>query len=167
MDKIKINSDERNSKLIELLNKQEKRIDIENCLESSQKLIDSFKGNNSGVIRVIKNKIAELETELANYPEVQNEDIISLFEPLNENYYLSQYLFFKSLQYIQKLKMPRYSQLKQICDIEDDDDRAREFNKWTQDDVNMKLLIEVFPVIFSGILYTKKPNFSYICPSHR
>jgi len=164
LDRIKINSDEKNSKLIELLNKQEKRIDIENCLESSQKLIDSFKGNNSGVIQVIKNKIAELETELANYPEVQNEDIISLFEPLNENFYLSQYLFFKSLQYIQKLKMPRYSQLKQICNIEDDDDRAREFNKWTQDDINMKLLIEVFPVIFSTNISSRRlgtPNFMF------
>ena len=43
-----------------------------------------------------------------------------------------------------------------ICNIEDDDTRAAEFNKWTQDDNNMKKLSEVFPIIFSTNISSRR-----------
>lgn len=156
LEKIKISTDDKNIKLIQLLSNQEKRIDIENCLESSKKLIDSFDNKTSKIVETLKAKIIELEENLKSYPEVTNDEITSLFIPLKENYQLSQYLFFKSLQYILKLKKPKYAKLISICYINDDNDRAMEFNKWTQNDDNMKMLVDVFPIIFSTNISSKR-----------
>ena len=63
-----------------------------------------------------------------------------------------------------KLKKPRYSELIGICNIEDDDERATSFNKWIQDDLNMKKLVEVFPVIFSTNISSRRlgsPKFMF------
>ena len=164
LNKIKISNDNQNTRLIELLNIQEKRVEIENCLESSTKLIESFKDNSSKVIDVVKEKIIQLKSELKEFPEVTNEELTSLFIPLNENYQLTQFLFFKSLQYTEKLKKEKYSDLIAVCNIEDDEERAVEFNKWTQDDNNMKKLTEIFPVLFSTNISSRRlgtPNFMF------
>lgn len=164
LNQIKVSTDDHNSKLIELLNIQEKRVDIENCLESSNKLIKSFKDNSSKIIDVVKEKVEQLKNDLKELPEISNEEIVSLFIPLNENIKLSQFLFFKSLQYISKLKKPRFEELIQICNIEDDEERVLAFNKWTHEDVNMNKLTEVFPIIFSTNISTRRlgsPRFMF------
>lgn len=156
LDKIKVSADEKNTKLIELLNIQEKRVEIEQYLESSEKLIQSFGESKSRIIDVAKERVLQLQNELKNLPEISNEEVTSLFIPLKNNHQLSQFLFFKSLQYIKKLKKPRFTDLVGICNIEDDDTRASEFNKWTQDDNNMKKLSEVFPIIFSTNISSRR-----------
>ncbi len=156
LDKIKVNNDDKNLELIKLLNIQEKRVDIEECLQSSNRLIESFKGKDSKVIEIVKEKINQLKRDLQTIPEITNEEIVSLFIPLNQNYQLSQFLFFKSLQYIEKLKLPKYTELIEICSIEDDNTRALEFNKWTQNNLNMKKLVEIFPVIFSTNISSRR-----------
>lgn len=164
LEKIKINNDDQNKRLNELLNIQEKRIEIENCLECSTKLKSSFENKNSKLIIIIKKKIEELKNKLQKLPEITNEQLISLFVPLNENNQLKQFLFFRSLQYITKLKKSKYADLITICNIEDDNERALEFNKWTAIDDNMKKLTEVFPIIFSTNISSIKlgtPNFMF------
>ena len=73
-----------------MLNIQEKRVDIQNCLHSSNRLIESFGDNKSNIIEVAKEKIAQLKENLNNLPEVSNEELKSLFIPLNQNWQLSQ-----------------------------------------------------------------------------
>lgn len=164
LDKIKISNDDKNAKLIELLNTQERRENLKTCLESSEKLIASFTGKSSNIIDAVKERIEQLKGELKTLPEATNEEITSLFIPLKENYQLSQFLYFKSLQYIEKLKKPRFVDLIEICSIEDDNDRVTEFNKWTQDDNNMKKLMEAFPIIFSTNISSRRlgtTNFKF------
>ncbi len=162
LNKIKFSQNDKNAKLIELLNIQEKRVEIENCLESSKKLIASFKDNSSKVIDIVKEKVEQLKNDLNKLHEVANEELTSLFEPLSDSIQLKQFLFFKSLQYIEKLKKSKYADLIAICNIEDDDTRVNEFNKWTQNDNNMKKLTEVFPILFSTNISSRRlgtPNF--------
>lgn len=164
LNRIKITTDDKNNELIKMLNIQEKRIDIEDCLYSSQELINSFQNKSSKVIEVVKSKVEELKEGLKTLPEITNDMITSLFVPLVNDFYLQQYLFFKSLQYIEKLKKPRYSDLIDICSIEDDNSRAVEFNKWTQNDENMKKLAEIFPIMFSTNISSRRlgtPNFMF------
>ncbi|MBR5388761.1 MAG: DNA helicase [Clostridia bacterium] len=164
LNKIKTSTDDHNSKLVELLNVQEKRIDIQNCLDNSNKLINSFGNNTSKIIDIVKEKISQLKNDLRTLPEVLNEELTALFIPLTKNYQLSQFLYFKSLQYISKLKRPRYAELIEICNIEDDDTRVNEFNKWTQNDTNIKLLTEAFPIIFSTNISSRRlgtPEFMF------
>ena len=149
LQNIKTTSDNNNSELIKLLNIQEKRVEIENYIESTQKFISMTGDDHNKIVDIIRRRLVELQQELANLPEISNEQITSLFTPLKENYQLSQFLYFKSLQYIEKLKRSKYKKLIEICSIIDDDKRASEFNLWVQNDDNMKSLIEVFPAIFS------------------
>lgn len=155
LEKIKTSNDEVNEKLIELLNKQEKRVEIENYIDSSKKLLQVFTKQNK-FYSATKDKLEQLTELIRDFPEVGNEEITSLFNPLCENYKLSQFLYFKSLQFISKLKKPRFSDLIEICKIEDEDKRATEFNIWLQNDNNMKKLNEVFPVIFSTNISSRR-----------
>lgn len=164
LEKIKVSSDNKNEKLIELLNIQEQRVEVENYLDNAQRFIDSFSDDQSKMIDVLKKRVNELEEELGKLPEISNEDVTSLFIPLQENNQLSQFLFFKSLQYIEKLKRDKYKPLIDICSIKDDNDRSTNFNAWIQDDDNMKLLSEAFPVIFSTNISSRRlgtPNFMF------
>lgn len=164
LNRIKNSADDQNAKLIELLNIQEKRVEIEDFLESSNKLIRSFNGGSHGITDIIKIKVEELKKELSALPEITNEQVVSLFSPLKEDEKLSEFLFYKSLEYILKLKKPRYSELIEICSIEDDNDRVTEFNKWTQSDTNIKKLTEVFPIIFTTNISSRRlgsPRFMF------
>ena len=164
LEKIKVTSDNKNEKLLELLNIQEKRVEIENYLHNAQKFTQALSDSNSKIVDVLKKRVKELQLELAKLPEISNEEVTSLFIPLNENFQLSQFLFFKSLQYIEKLKREKYKLLIEICSIKDDDERAADFNAWIQNDDNMKMLSEVFPVIFSTNISSRRlgtPNFMF------
>lgn len=156
LSKIKVTADGNNSKLLEMLNIQEKRVEIETCLENSAKLINSFKNDDSQIIRSIKTKVVQLEKDINELPTISNEELTSLFTPLKDSHQLSQFLFFKSLLYINKLKKPRYQKLIEVCQIDDDDERAKEFNLWTQSDENMRLLNDAFPVIFSTNISSRR-----------
>ena len=164
LEKIKVSSDNKNEKLIGLLNIQENRVEIENYLENAQRFIDSLADSDSRIIDVLKKRVIELKNELRKLPEISNDEVASLFIPLQENYQLSQFLFFKSLQYIEKLKRDKYKPLINICSIKDDEERAGEFNSWIQNDDNMKMLSEAFPVIFSTNISSRRlgtPNFMF------
>ena len=68
------------------------------------------------------------------------------------------------MQYIEKLKRDKYKPLINICSIKDDEERAGEFNAWIQNDDNMKMLSEAFPVIFSTNISSRRlgtPNFMF------
>lgn len=164
LEKIKVTSDNKNEKLLELLKIQENRVEIENYLENTQKFIESLSGSNSKIVDILKKRVKELQVELSKLPEISNEEVTALFIPLNENFQLSQFLFFKSLQYIEKLKRDKYKPLIDICSIKDDEQRATDFNAWIQNDDNMKMLSEAFPVIFSTNISSRRlgtPNFMF------
>ena len=60
------------------------------------------------------------------------------------------------MQYIEKLKREKYKPLIAICSNKDDDQRASDFNAWIQNDDNMKMLSEAFPVIFSTNISSRR-----------
>jgi len=148
IDKIKAEAVSKNGELLKLLNIQERRIEIEEYIDNSKRLLSSLTNDNA-FTENIKTRIEQLKKELTDLPIITNEQVVKLFTPLCSDYRLCEYLYFKSLGYINKLKEPKYKELIKICYIEDDETRAMEFNKWIQDDNNMKLLNNAFPFIFS------------------
>lgn len=131
LNKIKENNDSNNETLIEILNRQEKRVELETYLASSRKLLSHFHNVDNPVTRRIKKEAIQFEEELKQYHEITNEEIMNLFTPVEGSNKLSQYLYFLSLDYILKLKKykSRYQELKDICYIEDDKTRIKQFNK--------------------------------------
>lgn len=164
LHKIKVTTDDKNSRLKELIEKQENRIKIEYYIENAEKFLKLVENSNSKIVRAIKTRIEQLKIEKEKYPEVTNEELFSLYTPFTDDPSLKQFLYFKSLQYIFNLKKPRYKELINICNIKDDDERVQEFNIWSQNDDNIKLLTEVFPIIFSTNISSKRlggSNFTF------
>lgn len=149
IEKIKVNNDDNNTELLKLLKIQEDRVETEDYISSCSRFLDELKNNNSAVNDNIRERVKQLKEKLKELPIITNEQVVELFTPLLENRALQQFLYFKSLGYIQKLHEPKYKELINICYIQDDEERATEFNKWSQDNNNMKMLNSAFPIIFS------------------
>ena len=162
--KIINNVDGKHEKLLNLLSIQERRIEIENYLECAYKLLKGLTKKEVLVYKNLNIRIKQLEKELDQLPEITNNQLLELFTPLNSDNKQIQFLYFNSLGYINKLKQPKYKELIKICYMEDDDERAKEFNKWIQIDENMKLLNNVFPIIFSTNISSSRlgsPKYSF------
>ena len=145
IDQIKDQQIERNAKLVSLLAEYEKRKEADEFL-SAAKATRIKLGENA---HNLDEEIKKLKEKRDSLREVQNDEVISLFEPASSsNRYLS-YLYFSSIQKLNLLKEPRFSPLVSICDIDDEDTRVEEFNKWLSIDENLKLLMKVFPIIFT------------------
>ncbi len=149
INKIITKNNESHSELLRLLEIQEKRALLEDYVVSSQKLLDSLKDSETTVSTNFKDRVEQIKLELKDLPIISNEQLTDLFNPLTSSRELQQFLYFKSLSYINKLHEPKYKELIDICFIDDDATRATEFNKWCQNDKNMKLLNAVFPIVFS------------------
>lgn len=164
IDKIKLDVEKDHTELLKLLNIQERKIEIEDYLECSKKLLNSLSDQKNKIADNLKLRMKELEFEYNNLPQIINNDLLKLFVPLVDNNSQLQFLYFKSLEYIKKLKQPKYSELINICFINDEKERANEFNRWLQSDSNMKLLNNAFPLIFSTNISSNRlgsPNYKF------
>lgn len=143
------NNEKNNLLLRDKLKNYEMRLDLEELIESGNKLIATFKDKESGIIKKIKSKVEENQKKLGSIPFVSDEEVLSLFKPISRDNRFLSYLYFQSLKYINKLKTPRYQELIDICKLTDDADRVKSFNNWIKDDDNMKLLMQAFPIILT------------------
>ena len=162
--KIIDNVEEKHEELLKLLFIQEKRIEIENFLDCSNKLLKGIIDCESTIFKNLVIRVNQLEKELKELPFITNDQLLELFTPLKEDYKQIQFLYFNSLAYIKKLKQPKYNELRKICFINDENERVIEFNKWTQIDENMRLLNNVFPIIFSTNISSNRlgsPNYKF------
>ncbi len=142
-------TNKKNEILRQKLKDYEKRLDLIELIDSANKLIDACQEKNKGLISSIKEKIEEYKKKLDSIPYIQDEDVLSLFQPISKDTKFMSYLFFKSLKYISKLKTGKFTELINICKIEADDERVRKFNNWTGNDENLKTLISAFPIILT------------------
>lgn len=149
INKIKVNADNANGELVKLLEKQERRILLEEYIVSFNKLLENIPDKECAFADNIKLRINQLQDELDTLPVISNAQVIKLFSPIKDSREMLQFLYFQSLGYIKKLQEPKYKSLIKICYTEDEETRAIEFNKWTQKSENMKILNNVFPIIFS------------------
>lgn len=105
----------------------------------------------------------KIESRKSLIPDLNEEELINIFEVIKGNKSLEHYFYFESLKYVKRLKQKSYSELIQIVYTEDEKDRVKKFNRWLQEDENLKLLLRVFPVILNTNLSSKKlgSNFKF------
>ncbi|MBR3980108.1 MAG: hypothetical protein IKJ98_02985 [Bacteroidales bacterium] len=149
MNKIKETTDEKNERLQQILKSQEYHLQLEEDLKCAQKLLKKNNGEKNQFSDNIRKTIDVLSNEIWKNPEVNNRELWKLFTPLSEDYYLKQLLYYSSIKYIKTLQTPSYQDLKNICYLEDENERVAEFNKWLSIDENMKRFVKVFPIIFT------------------
>ena len=156
MNEILEKNDENNQILRKKLSDYERRLDLEDLIDSGNKLIEHFGDENSATIRKIKEKVKENQKLHDSIDEVDDDSVISLFKPVSNDPRFLSYLYFQSIKYIKRLKTARYQTLIDICSLKEDEERVKEFNSWLKDDENMKLLLSVFPVILTTNISSSK-----------
>jgi hypothetical protein len=145
IEDIKRNEAAKTAKLVEYLQQYEARQAIEQNIECAKRVLSESKRN----CDILEEQIQELEKKLSGLKEVSNDEVVTLFQPTSENKRYQSYLYFSSLYHLGRLSLPRYAELREIVSIEDETERVNRFNSWTKIDENMKLLVDVFPLIFS------------------
>ncbi len=149
INRIKNRTNEGNKDLIHHLEMYEARRELRNKIDSAQLLLDSLDNPELRIYQETKKQLDIMIDEYKEMPIITNKDVLELVTTVSEDIYFKQYMYFESIKYIKKLKQPRYDELLEICSIQDDDERVNQFNKWCSDDINIKLLEDVFPVIMT------------------
>jgi superfamily I DNA and/or RNA helicase len=142
---IKAQETEKNAELVGLLTKYEQRKAIEDSVERAEKMARYLDKPNER----LDSEIAKLKEELNAFPAVTNEQVLTLFSAASENPRYLTYLYFSSIARLSRLQQPKYAELRQIVSVVDGDARVDQFNHWISDDENIRLLVDVYPLIFT------------------
>ena len=145
IDDIKRNEAAKNGVLVEYLKQYETRKAIEDNIACAEHVLHETSRRSSD----LEEQIAEWQKQLASLKEVTNAEVLHLFQPTSENQRYQSYLYYSSIYHLNKLQLPRFSELREIVSIENEEERVTRFNGWCKLDENMKLLVDVFPLIFS------------------
>ena len=149
LNKIKNKTKEGNKDLLKYLEIYEAKRDLKSRLDSAKRLLESIENHSNRLYQNVVTQINSLKEQYKQMPIVSNQDVLQLVTSVSENRKFKQYMYFESVKYINKLKLPRYSPLIEICKISDDNDRVTAFNKWCSNDDSIKLLEDVFPIIIT------------------
>ena len=149
INKIKDKNIEDSKKLLEALELYEKKKDLYDKISNSKRLFESINNPNSHLYKNTEKQLNILQEEYNSIRDVTNKEVLDLVVAVSENIKFKEYLYFESIKYIQKLKFPRYQDLIDICNMEDEDEKVTKFNKWCTDDNNIKLLEDAFPIIMT------------------
>lgn len=160
--KIKDFNDSMNESLGERLKKYEKKLENTEKIKMCQNIVQEFHENKNLYFIKLCNEIEKWERENDELGSLDDDSILDLFfNTVSRNKRMYSYLYFKSLYYINKLKMPRFKELIDICSNNDDETRAKEFNNWVSQDENIKLLTSVFPIILTTNISSAKLGTPY------
>lgn len=132
---IKNQTANKNIGLLDKLTTYQKRKNLLEQKEFVEYLIKQAPNN-----KMLSTGLNEIDKELSVIPEVTEKDVLSFFEPASESPKYLQYLYFSSIGHMRELKKPKFKPLIDILAIEDETESAKEFNKWLQDDNNLKIL---------------------------
>lgn len=149
LNKIKEKTNENNKELLETLKRYELKKELLSRKESAYHLLSCINNPNNRLYSKAKEALERITKEYESIPEVTNEDVLKLAYTVSEDRNFKHYMFFESIKCIKKLKQPKYSELINICLKITDSEKVTEFNKWCTLDENIKLLEDVFPVIFT------------------
>jgi superfamily I DNA and/or RNA helicase len=152
---LKEKSKENNRLLLDKLKQYENRVDLMQNLEFINSLL--LTKNN----HLLEKEKRELEDRLNQIPEITNDNFNGIFEVIKDNHQLLQFIYFESLRYIKRLQSKDYSSLIEILNIEEEDKKVKEFNKWIADDDNLEKLTRVFPIILTTNISSRKLGRKY------
>lgn len=167
INRIKNTNIKESKKLLEALEIYEKKKELKEQIDYSNKLMESITNYNSHLYKNTSKQLSILLNEYNSIKDVTNEDVLNLVIAVSESKKFKQYLYFESVSYIKKLKLPRYKELISICYMNDNEERITKFNRWCGEDNNIKLLEDVFPIIMTtnisaGKLGSAKHKFDLV-----
>ena len=151
LDRNKDDRKKRAKRLSEMLRRYEDLLDLKEREETIDRMLDFEKKKGSSFEMMSfeedlatrqRNQISKKINETGT---VSEKDAISLLDDDIEE--LKKYLYFTSAGYIKKIGMPRYSDLRDILEIEDSKKQVEAFSKYLGEKDNILKLQKIFPII--------------------
>ena len=152
LNKNKTDKIRRSQKLTSLLKKHEQIREMEERQESIETLMRS--GQNLSFQTELQNQLNEVKRQLSEMGTVQNDEALALI--VDDIAEFQKYLYYTSVGYIKRLDEPKYRDLLDIIEMEDDKERVKEFNHFTRNEENLKKLQRIFPIIITTCLSAHK-----------
>lgn len=148
------NKDERKKRarrLSELLKRYEELLDLKERGETIDRLLE-YEKKNSVSLQMLPfeadlggRQRRQIDRKIESAGTVSEEEAIALLDDDTEE--LKKYLYYTSARYIQKIDTPRYSDLRDIIEMEDEGKRVEAFSQYLAKKENIAKLQKIFPVI--------------------
>lgn len=159
IDRIKEDISKKYSGLVELITAYEKNRVNKEKLDWYSKL----RNDTSGILAsTLVSDMNNLQKEINDLGEISSEKLLEKTVTVGKDKYYSQYLWFSSIEHLNRLKRPEYSELMSIVNGNDNDEKVKQFNNWCLKDKNMKLLTDVFPIIFTTNISARRLGTSFL-----
>ncbi|MCD7708782.1 MAG: AAA domain-containing protein [Clostridiales bacterium] len=152
LDRNKEDRKERAKSLSAILKNYEDELELNERMETIDSLLAYRKKNVKSSLQTAgfeadlegrqRNKITE---QLEKIGDVTEESALALLDRDEEE--LKKYLYYTSARYIKKLEQPRYEDLRNILDVDDEDKRVEQFSHYLENKENLDKLQKVFPII--------------------
>ncbi len=150
VDLKKINDKEKLSReqfkqLNEILSDYESRKELEEQLDVLSKLIEEFK--DSLKVVNIQNEYDKLKKALDDLPLLTDEQAQRYV--LKADYNFLMMFYYSSIHRLSRLESEAYSELYQIIQMENKEDKVKRFNKYLSDDENLDEFLQIFPIVLT------------------
>lgn len=129
----------------EILERYEQIMDIEEEIDALKSLQEKLNDNLRSI--AIATILSEKETKLKELPKVNDSDIEPLLTKVDQRFLT--WLFFTSVKHLKRIYEPKNKELLDIIFSLDDEEKVKEFNKYTSKEENMHNLLRIFPIILT------------------
>lgn len=142
------------NKLRNLLMEYETQIDLKDRIETLKKIRRLTTINQ--INNKLDNQILMYQDKLNNYKIINDTEIFKYAISASEDKDFKNYLYYSSLLRFKKLFNETYKELIDIIINEDLNEGVRQFNKWLKNDINLKRLLAIFPIVICTNLSCEK-----------
>ncbi len=147
-EKLEAHADSKKEKMKvvnEILERYEQIIDIEEEIDALKSLEEKLNDNLRSI--AINTMLNEKENQLNDLPKVNDSDIEPLLTKVDQKFLI--WLFFTSVKHLKRVYEPKNQKLLNIILGLNDEERVKEFNKYTMNEENMTNLLRIFPIILT------------------
>lgn len=143
----------RAKRLTELLSKYERTLNLCEKKEAIERLMSAnshltFQTDLQG------RQLAEVEKELKDIGEITNEQALELLDDDEEEF--RKYLHFTSIRYLKRMSEPKNEDLRNILEIEDEEERMQAFNQYISNPDCLKRFLRIFPVVATTCISARR-----------
>lgn len=147
INNIKLVNDKNNKVLVSKLKLYERKNELIEIYKNIMKITTDIENKSSLAYKKLIDKANIIINEANDIVSIKNEEITSLYKAINESKELEEFFFKKRLSCLSLLNDKIYDELRFIVNLNEDDNRFKEFNKYISKDENLKNLLKVFPII--------------------
>lgn len=140
-----VDKKERTKVINEILERYEQIMDIEEEIDALKSLQEKLNDNLRSI--AISTILNEKESKLKELPKVNDSDIEPLLTKVDQRFLT--WLFFTSIKHLKRIYEPKNKELIDIIFSNDDEEKVKEFNKYTAREENMHNLLRIFPIILT------------------